>query len=185
MNTNTEKVIEFLESYGGPVCDDCISSKCQVEPRQQVNQICRRLEKIGKLVRSELTCKVCQRNKKGNSIHPSGNKKGGSEFPGKHPNELPPPRDKQAAILDSIRRSMINTLNELNERQRGHEGFSSIVRRLRDEGRLDPVPACMMLTLGALRNIVVYEGSELRSNEWQVVIHLWAALSNALSLKSH
>jgi hypothetical protein len=54
--SNPEVILEFLEGFPGGVCDDCVSRETHVEPRQQVNQICRRLEEQGMLTRQKGPC---------------------------------------------------------------------------------------------------------------------------------
>ncbi len=48
--TNTERIIELLHQRPG-LDDDQISELTGIKPRQQVNQICRKLENLGKLKR--------------------------------------------------------------------------------------------------------------------------------------
>lgn len=51
MDSNTTLVIETLRRWPG-VDDDQLAKQAGIEPRQTVNQICRRLEKSGRLIRA-------------------------------------------------------------------------------------------------------------------------------------
>src|SRR5919198_137326 len=66
--SNTEKILEFLEAVPNGCCDDCISEQTGVEPRQSVNQICRRLEKDDTISRREGPCTLGNHSKKLNIL---------------------------------------------------------------------------------------------------------------------
>ena len=62
--SNTDLIIELLEKiHPGKYCDDCLSNELNIFPRQQVNQICRSLEKQSKLIRQTGLCLSCDKNK--------------------------------------------------------------------------------------------------------------------------
>jgi hypothetical protein len=46
-----------FESLG--LCDDCLSEKSGIRPRQQVNQLCRKLERSRELIRTQSSCAAC------------------------------------------------------------------------------------------------------------------------------
>jgi hypothetical protein len=50
--TNEERLLEFIRKHPGKD-DDELALMTQIEPRQQVNQICNRLAKKGVLVREK------------------------------------------------------------------------------------------------------------------------------------
>jgi hypothetical protein len=52
MTTNTDRLIETLQRWPG-LDDDQLAHQAEIHPRQQVNQICRRLAKDGKLRRTQ------------------------------------------------------------------------------------------------------------------------------------
>jgi len=61
---NEDKLLGFLETEGNTgYCDDCLSLKLGITPRQQVNQICRRLQSKGKILREKGTCTICGKHK--------------------------------------------------------------------------------------------------------------------------
>jgi hypothetical protein len=59
--SNAKTILKFLEATTA-CCDDCISTATGIEPRQQVNQICRRLEPRG-ITRRRDQCSRCGRTK--------------------------------------------------------------------------------------------------------------------------
>jgi len=66
--SNAETVREFLEKSPKGVCDDCISEVTRIEPRQQVYQVCRRLEERGTITRGKDRCALCGHTKTLNVI---------------------------------------------------------------------------------------------------------------------
>jgi hypothetical protein len=54
--TNAEKILADLRT-GGPLTDEALRKRTGVEPHQQVNQICRRLEAQG-LIHGDLGNRV-------------------------------------------------------------------------------------------------------------------------------
>jgi len=61
---NVDKIIGFLENKGNVgYCDDCLSTELGITPRQQVNQICRRLQNEGRIIRERGICAICMRHK--------------------------------------------------------------------------------------------------------------------------
>ncbi len=72
--SNTDHILDYLNESGGNLCDDCLSKQTGIKPRQQVNQICRRLGSTERLTRRQATCARCNRFKVVNSTgstHPA------------------------------------------------------------------------------------------------------------------
>jgi hypothetical protein len=63
--SNADVILRFLEGRNG-CCDDCIAAETHIEPRQQVNQICHRLEP--QITRRQDRCTWCGRTKTVNVI---------------------------------------------------------------------------------------------------------------------
>jgi hypothetical protein len=59
--TNTQMVLVQVKKAA--LCDDCISAETGVKPRQQVNQICRRMSKAGEIRREKRECQRCHKDK--------------------------------------------------------------------------------------------------------------------------
>ena len=66
--SNNDHILRYLNQSGDALCDDCLSGQTGIEPRQQVNQICRRLESSGRLTRHQATCAGCSRFKVVNTL---------------------------------------------------------------------------------------------------------------------
>ena len=68
--SNSMKILDFLKNNKGrQYCDDCLSEDLKIRPRQQVNQICRKLSESRYIFRYEGTCSKCSKiNKLVNSI---------------------------------------------------------------------------------------------------------------------
>jgi len=72
METNKQKIMNFLyqgndEEYG--YCDDCLSNRLLIEPRQTTNRMCRELETERKISRIQSTCHICKNLKISNFIN--------------------------------------------------------------------------------------------------------------------
>lgn len=60
--TNEDIILSLLRR-GKSLCDDCISTVTSITPRQQVNQICRRLSESGQIRRQHQLCNRCGKGK--------------------------------------------------------------------------------------------------------------------------
>ena len=56
---NKERVLEFLEEHRGGICDDCLSLKLGIKPRQTINMVSRGLRDAGYIIRERKTCSNC------------------------------------------------------------------------------------------------------------------------------
>jgi len=65
---NKEKILQYLQKNLQPICDDCLSNILDIHPRNQVNQICRTLQKSNIINRSRSTCSGCKRKKISNKL---------------------------------------------------------------------------------------------------------------------
>tara|TARA_B100001971_G_scaffold193463_1_gene198626 strand:- start:819 stop:1652 length:834 start_codon:yes stop_codon:yes gene_type:complete len=61
--TNKDIVLATLGQAEKPICDDCVSKRSQVRPRQAVNQICSSLGRQGILRREKVPCGDCGKRK--------------------------------------------------------------------------------------------------------------------------
>lgn len=61
--SNREKILQYLKENGLALCDDCLSAKTQIKPRQQINQLCRNLAETGDILRYKGQCAMCKRGK--------------------------------------------------------------------------------------------------------------------------
>jgi len=56
---NRELIITYLQKTPQGACDDCVSTRLNITPRQQVNQICNTLAKQGFIIRQRIKCPRC------------------------------------------------------------------------------------------------------------------------------
>jgi hypothetical protein len=69
MISNSQRVLHALREAIGPLCDDCISEKSGVKPRQQVFQLGQKLAAEGLILRLDAgVCGRCRRTKKINLL---------------------------------------------------------------------------------------------------------------------
>ncbi|WP_312125110.1 MarR family transcriptional regulator [Lysinibacillus boronitolerans] len=61
--SNTQIIQNFINRENDLYCDDCLSEKLDIKPRQQVNQICNKLKKQGLLKREVKQCSSCSKDK--------------------------------------------------------------------------------------------------------------------------
>ena len=69
--TNLELILQFLKHNELQLCDDCLSEKTGIKPRQTVNQLCSRLAKEKAIFRNLNRCSGCNHIKITNSINPN------------------------------------------------------------------------------------------------------------------
>ncbi|MDA8442416.1 MAG: hypothetical protein M0Z55_08570 [Peptococcaceae bacterium] len=68
--THKDKVISFLSQHNSSFCDDCLSEKCNITPRQTVFLVCSKLYQDTKLYRFKSACSICGKTKTVNqSVH--------------------------------------------------------------------------------------------------------------------
>ena len=60
---NKGRIFSFLEKERKKYCDDCLSLILRITPRQQVNQICRKLQYQGLIIREKGVCFKCGKYK--------------------------------------------------------------------------------------------------------------------------
>ncbi|WP_273130037.1 hypothetical protein [Bacillus weihaiensis] len=70
--SNTELVLGFIFKESNYYCDDCLSEKLDIKPRQQINQICNKLKSQGSINREKKDCSSCKKDKLVNIILAEG-----------------------------------------------------------------------------------------------------------------
>lgn len=65
IKTNEQIIIDYLLEIEEdiPECDDCLSKRLDITPRQQINAIANKLKKSGKVNRYKKECHTCLKNK--------------------------------------------------------------------------------------------------------------------------
>jgi hypothetical protein len=62
--THRATIVTFLTSAAGPICDDCLSARTRIRPRQTVHLNCSRMAKTNEISRSTATvCHYCRSQK--------------------------------------------------------------------------------------------------------------------------
>ncbi len=64
-----DRILAAIAEVGGPICDDCLSARAGITPRQQVFAICARLASTNAITREVATCDLCAKTKKSSRSH--------------------------------------------------------------------------------------------------------------------
>ncbi len=68
---NTDMIIQYLKQNGLAWCDDCLSDKTGISPRQQIYQLGSKLAKTGVIFRDKGRCAGCGKIKTVSSSNPN------------------------------------------------------------------------------------------------------------------
>jgi hypothetical protein len=183
--SNSDNILEFLEAnYPNQYCDDCISTELGIRPRQQVNQICRRLEKDGKIKRLRLKCENCHKIKITNKIEPrfEGLRQKENMVKGQKikltENEL---KSIAKINIEELRNKIVRICQELwseTMRVKPPRSISKVINILKENKHIPSHLANMMLTICNLRNSYVYDGLELGEREKIIAYYAWEIISD-------
>ena len=180
--------MEYLEEQSpGAVCDDCISKALRIFPRQQVNQICRRLLADGFVVRQRGPCTICGATKLANAL---ATLQASAELATVRETLTAyftpqPQRTGTFNIIEEMRSHIIRFCRQLWNRDQkdiSHSG-SAVIGALRDKGLVPSHQANMMLTLCSLRNCYTYEQLDFGAHEIAVAENAWAIIDSWASKK--
>lgn len=182
--SNSDIILEYLEENApGGYCDDCISGQLGIEPRQQVNQICRRLMQRGAISRNDGVCASCGGSKIVNAskmappqtVDRTGLRDASAVY-AVHSVHLELPID-----IERLRTQVVRMCHAVWQKEKAGEkaplSISAIISNLKEDDLLPRHPANMMLTLCNLRNVYVYEEVELGPSELDVARGAWAIIS--------
>jgi len=178
--SNAEAILEFLERFPKGVCDDCVSRETRVEPRQQVNQICRHLEQRGTITRPKDRCGLCGHTKTVSVVNigrrrasapdapiPSGAIQapaGNAVYPGEAPSI-----EALWKHLDRFCKALVDKHRISN----GKNGLAALISALSDRGAVPMHQANMMHTIRGLRNTYVHEDVPMGKRETAVAQAAW------------
>jgi len=187
--SNSEMILELLgEIYPAGYCDDCLSKELSIRPRQQVNQICRKLEGKGKLVRQDGLCEKCKKEKKTNTLkrniqiapitrHSHSQVKESNVSYG-----LRRPYEDTDAI-EGLRSGIVKICRQIWSKNKSEEpprSVSKMINILKEDGLVPFLQASMMLTICSLRNAYLYENAKMSqkemaiaSNAWDIILEWW------------
>jgi len=175
MLTSKERIIEVLDSIQDGMCDDCLSEKANVSPRQQANSICREMGKAGILNRRKASCQVCGKAKLVNILKSSQTnvRLKRTDEPHDTSRISQDPGDE----LDSKRRQIIQIFNQIDKNKPSAnqrvESFAERLSRLNDKGVIPPNVVAIMRFLNNLRNVVVYDNCKLGRPEIDLFRAAW------------
>jgi len=187
--TNTEYVLEVLDEIKPKKhCDDCLSKELDIKPRQQVNQICNRYAKAGKIIRTKDICDKCGKEKISNQLRLdilSGQKDIMDKKKMLLLEEALP--DYVELDIEKIRTQIVRICRKIwaeREKDIAPRSISNMINELRKNTFLPDHQASMMLTLCSLRNLYVYEGVELGRREIVIAANAWKIVSDWWNRKS-
>ena len=164
--TNEDKILAVLKLLpnGKGICDDCLSEKAGISPRQTVNQICRRLGADRQIIRASGDCTVSHHlpNKILNFYMFGRSETSGVVI------DAPTGIEKQTDILSQWLYDANMSLNRVENLQTSAEPFAARVARLRREGTISGSFSALMQMLNTYRVQVVKERKPLANDEWQI-----------------
>ena len=175
--TNIEKIFGVVSRQvpSSGICDDCLERMADVHPRQQVNQICRRLEAEGRIARKLGSCAA-----KKHGVEKVLNFLKADEDVDRPP-DLLPDLQEQTDVLSQWLFDAASFLDRVENISRSKEPFAARVSRLKHEGRVPSSLSNRMQTLNNFRVQVVKERKMLDATEWKLAAkyidecrHSWA-----------
>lgn len=182
--SNSEMILELLgEIYPARYCDDCLSAELDIHHRQQVNQICRKLESKGNLVRQHGLCEKCQKEKKTNTLNkniqimPSRRQ---LEVRESTVNYYPIRSSEDLAQIEGLRSGIVRICRQIwlkNKSEEAPRSISKMINILREDGFIPSLQASMMLTICSLRNVCLYEDVKMSPKEMAIASNAWEIIS--------
>jgi len=173
--TNAERILKALEKVGGGCCDTCLSRRSRVAARQQVNQICRRLEDAGTITRGETTCGVCGAAKTVSVLANTSHQRRKPRPSAADVSHSPSPEE----MRNQLDRFCTGLWEKRGSGQKP-DGLAALIAELSDRGAIPMHQANMMHTVRALRNAYVHDHIRIGPREAAVldgawgIIHDWA-----------
>src|SRR5207245_453418 len=136
-----------LEEVGGGCCDTCLSRRSRVAARQQVNQICRRLEDAGTITRGETTCGVCGAAKTVSVLADTSHQRRKPRPSAADVSHSPSPEE----MRNQLDRFCTGLWEKRGSGQKP-DALAALIAELSDRGAIPMHQANMMHTVRALRN---------------------------------
>lgn len=175
--SNNIRVLEFLDDLKPQrQCDDCLSTELDILPRQTVNQICRALEEAGRIARLKSRCDRCGKVKIANFYRTPTASVLNSTVDAVTVRSTVSRRKTNDFVLDieKARTEVVRICRMLWNQNKSADpprGLARLIIELRNDGILPVHVANMMQTVSGLRNVHVYEGIELHSEEMAVAVN--------------
>ena len=184
--SNTDKIIECLESISSEgCCDACLAKETGIRSGQQVSRICRKLAAEGKLIRKKAKCPLGDHTKIVNTFaarRAAGSRRSGSPTTTRRVAGKAPAAPTLLGIEEAWRYidRFCRVLWDKHLETEPPSSLAEIITALRDEEILPVHEANMMHTIRSLRNLVVHENLDFGDHEitiaraaWQIV-RAWA-----------
>ena len=182
--SNADRLMEILEALAPKgLCDDHLALEANIQPRQQVNQLSRRLAEEGLILRAKGNCAHGDVGKLVNSIREST-----LATPGLITTPLGAPREGQGpSVLEAWRR-IDRFCRAIWPRRVGRNpplALNDIISGLRDEGVVPQHSAIMMNPLRIMRNEVGHMDAPIGPREQAIstaayyIVAEWAATDEA------
>ncbi len=185
--SNAALILELLDEIKpNRYCDDCLSRDLSIQPRQQVNQICRRLEGQGKIVREMGVCDSCKKYKTTSFIYATATSLPTMETivsRKTYTSDIAAPKSEVEPDIEKLRTQVVHICHQIwsdLKPETPPHSISVVINTLKNDDLLPSHQANMMLTLCNLRNAYVYESIELgirettiASNAWDIIHDWW------------
>lgn len=174
--SSDDRVLAFLRSTpSGAGCDDCISGKARIKPRQEVSRTCRKLVADGKLVRRRAKCPLGNHTKVVNSLVAT---------PARGSRTTAAPRKRSAAstaaaatlgIEDAWRfvDRFCKALWVKHLKDDPPVSLAECITALRDQELVPAHEANMMHNIRSLRNMLVHENVNFGGHETAIAQASW------------
>jgi len=185
---NAEIVLEVLDDIRPEkYCDDCLSDELQIKPRQQINQICRRLADQGMIIRERSICSSCKKQKLTNLLGAVVSSSQ-SDLQIRESAAVYYSSSASDINIESLRTQIAWICRDIWSKHKNDSpphSISVIINSLKSDEFIPFHQANMMLTLCNLRNVYVYEKLKLgqrektiASNAWSIISEWWSKISD-------
>ena len=176
--SNAETILEFLERSPKGACDDCISRETRVEPRQQVYQICQRMEQRRTIMRRKGRCPLCGHTKTVSVITAGASEPEAVESrrAPQSPVEVSTRCQSEAVSIEALRNHLDRFCKILVEKHKfpnGKNGLAALISALSDRGIVPLHQANMMHTIRGLRNAYVHDHIAMDAREAAIAQAAW------------
>lgn len=183
---DTDLILELLEGvYPQGYCDDCLSKELDIYPRQQVNQINRKLKSKNQISRHNGTCLSCNKTKIVNKIVKSDDAplnflQHESIIINKCEVLLEPHFPKfdinknEYFNIETARTFIVRICHEIWNKHNQVDmprSISVVINILKSDNFLPSHQANMMLTICNLRNVFVYENIYMGEREINIALN--------------
>jgi len=163
----SDLVVELLKTIPTRrCCDACLSRRTGIRPPRQVNQVCRRLADLGKLVREKGKCPLGKHTRILNTLTA---RRSTRTKPAVSPGSAGLGIEDAWRYVDRFCRALWNTHLDTGS----PASLAEAITALRDEQIIPAHEANMMHTIRSLRNMVVHEDVDFGDHETAIARAAW------------